>query len=59
MAVTWLLHGCHMQSDLAVENVVGSVLLEAEVPHEGHAIGVVGDVGVGVVGDQQQLRVLV
>ena len=53
MTATWLSHDCHMTStDLAVENVVGSVFLEAEVPHECDAIRVVGDVGVSVVGYQ-------
>ncbi len=43
---------------LAVEDIVRCVLLELEVPHEGHPVRVVGDIGVGVVRHQQQLRVL-
>ena len=43
---------------LAVEDVVWRVFLELEVPHEHHTVRVVGDVGVGKVAHQQQLRVL-
>ena len=48
-----------MYTDLGIKNIVGRVLLEAEVPHEGHSIRVVRDVGIGVVGHQEELRVLV
>ena len=37
---------------LAIEDVVGCVFLEFEVPYEGHSVRVVGDVGVRIVGDQ-------
>ncbi len=43
---------------LAVEDVVRRVLLEFEVPHEGHPVRIVRDVGVGVIGHQEELRVL-
>ena len=43
---------------LAVEDVIWRVFLELEVPHEHHTVRVVGDVGVGEVAHQQQLRVL-
>ena len=43
---------------LAVEDVIWGVFLELEVPHKDHTIWVVGDVGVGEVAHQEQLRML-
>ena len=43
---------------LAVEDVVGCVLLELEVPDESNSVWVMGDVRVGKVGDKQELWVL-
>ena len=43
---------------LTVEDVVGCVLLELEVPDESNSVWVVGNVRVGKVGDEQELWVL-
>lgn len=43
---------------LTVEDVLGRGLLELDVPHQGHAVGLVGSVLVVVVGGHQQLGIL-